>query len=86
MTAFVSLLLLVCAQSQQMPDEPADFPEFQVGFDPATISTASVSYTDGTSALRGYLAYDNTTTGPRPGVIILPDWDGATYRSLRQSD
>ena len=76
--ASVTALLLVCAHSQQMPDEAPEDPEFQIGFDPSALMTANVSYTDGTAALKGYLAYDNTTTGPRPGVIILPDWDGAS--------
>ena len=76
--ASVAALLLVCAHSQQMPDEAPDDPEFQIGFDPSALMTANVSYTDGTAALKGYLAYDNTTTGPRPGIIILPDWDGAS--------
>lgn len=26
--------------------------------------------------LQAYLAYDNSSTAPRPAVIIVPDWDG----------
>ena len=26
--------------------------------------------------MQGYLAYTNSTGGPRPAVIIYPDWDG----------
>ena len=70
------MLLMTGTRAQQTAAEPADFPEFQVGFDPATIATSFVSYTDGTAELRGYMAYENTSTVARPGVVIIPDYDG----------
>ena len=35
--------------------------------------------------MQGYLAYTNSTMGPRPAVIIYPDWDGK-FHPLNQAD
>lgn len=40
------------------------------------LTTATVSYEEGSTKLEGFVAYDKTITGPRPIVIIIPDWDG----------
>lgn len=37
-----------------------------------------VEYTQGGVALEGYLAYDTAVKGPRPGVLVVPDWMGVT--------
>lgn len=42
----------------------------------AAIVTKKVDYKQGDIVLEGFLAYDDTKTGPRPGVIIVHDWDG----------
>ncbi|CAK0757371.1 hypothetical protein CVIRNUC_002534 [Coccomyxa viridis] len=42
----------------------------------ATLVNSTVPYMDGKTDLKGYLAYTNSTGGPRPAVIIYPDWDG----------
>jgi dienelactone hydrolase len=42
----------------------------------ATIKGESVTYYSDNTVLKGYIAYDTTTTGKRPGVIIVPDWWG----------
>jgi dienelactone hydrolase len=34
--------------------------------------TETVDYRDGEVTLRGYLAYDETLTGKRPGVLVMP--------------
>jgi dienelactone hydrolase len=36
------------------------------------MSTETVDYRDGEITLRGYLAYDETQAGKRPGVLVMP--------------
>jgi dienelactone hydrolase len=49
----------------------------------ATVSVARgevrgepVTYTDGTTTLKGYLAYDDATPGKRPGILVVHEWWG----------
>ena len=42
----------------------------------ASIKTSVVDYKQGDTALEGYLAYDDSTTTPRPGVLIMHEWNG----------
>jgi dienelactone hydrolase len=47
--------------------------------------TRTVDYQDGKGTpLQGYVVYDDTRSGPRPGVIIVHDWRGLTdYTKMR---
>ncbi|HEY1660924.1 MAG TPA: dienelactone hydrolase family protein [Verrucomicrobiae bacterium] len=48
------------------------------------IHTETVAYQDGNTTLEGYLAYDDSTTGKRPGVLIVHQWHGLTdYEKMR---
>jgi dienelactone hydrolase len=42
----------------------------------ATIKTANVIYKDGSAELEGFVAYDDSAKGPRPGVLVVHDWTG----------
>ncbi len=42
----------------------------------AAVVAKPVDYSDGETALRGYLIYDNETQGERPGVIVMHEWKG----------
>jgi dienelactone hydrolase len=42
----------------------------------AAIVTKRVEYKQGDAVLEGFLAYDDSKSGPRPGVMIVHDWDG----------
>ncbi len=42
----------------------------------AEIKTQAVAYKDGTVALEGYLAYDDSLQGKRPVVLIVHEWWG----------
>jgi len=44
----------------------------------AAIKTATIDYKDGDAICKGYLAYDDAVSGPRPGVLIVPEWWGLT--------
>jgi dienelactone hydrolase len=38
--------------------------------------TETIEYEGGGTVLRGYLAYDKTIEGMRPGVLVFPEWWG----------
>jgi dienelactone hydrolase len=40
------------------------------------IKTEVIEYKDGDAALEGFLAYDDSKTEPRPGVLVIHDWTG----------
>ena len=42
----------------------------------AKIKTATVIYKDGSAELEGFVAYDDSAKGPRPGVLVIHDWTG----------
>ena len=44
----------------------------------ADIRTSQVEYHDGDAVCEGYLAFDDSTTAVRPGVVIFPAWWGLT--------
>lgn len=44
---------------------------------PAVVAE-DVSYSDGDTKLTGYLAYDSSASGKRPGVLIVHEWWGVT--------
>ena len=44
----------------------------------AQIHTETIEYRDGDTVLEGYLAYDASVQGKRPGVLIVHQWKGLT--------
>ena len=42
------------------------------------MKTQTISYQQGGTTFQGYLAYDDSIAGPRPGVLICPEWWGLT--------
>lgn len=38
--------------------------------------TETLEYKDGDTLLEGYVAWDDTLTGPRPAVLVVHDWTG----------
>lgn len=44
----------------------------------AALVTKTVEYRDGGATLKGFLAYDDAVAGPRPGVLVVPEWWGLT--------
>jgi len=50
----------------------------------AQVTTEAVEYKDGDVVLQGYLSYDASVTGKRPGVLIIHDWMGVSdYTKMR---
>lgn len=42
----------------------------------AKIVTQTVDYKDGDTVLEGYLAYDDSIQGKRPGILVVHEWNG----------
>jgi dienelactone hydrolase len=54
---------------------------------PAKLVTRTVDYADAKGApLEGYVVYDDATSAPRPGVIIVHDWRGLTDYTKKRAD
>jgi len=46
------------------------------GAAPAAVVSRTVEYEAGGTKLKGYIAYDETISSTRPGVIVFPEWWG----------
>ena len=44
----------------------------------AAIKEVPVTYKDGATTLKGFVVYDDATRARRPGVLVVPEWWGAT--------
>ena len=42
----------------------------------AAVQTQTINYSDGDTPLKGYLAWDNTIQGKRPGILVVHEWWG----------
>ena len=42
----------------------------------AEIKGEAIEYTDGKTTMKGYLAYDDSVKGQRPGVLVVHEWWG----------
>jgi dienelactone hydrolase len=52
----------------------------------AELKTLWVDYSQGGTPLRGYLAYDDSIKGPRPGVLLVHRRDGMTALTLKNAE
>ena len=43
---------------------------------PASIKGEEVTYSDGNTVLKGYIAYNENQQGKRPAIIVVPEWWG----------
>src|SRR5450755_3970188 len=44
----------------------------------AAIHSETITYKQGDTTLEGYLAYDDSISGKRPGVLVVHQWLGLT--------
>jgi dienelactone hydrolase len=58
----------------------------QTGMADAAIKTQYVDYKDGDKSLKGYLAYDDSKTGKRPGVLLVHYRGGLQGETLRDAE
>jgi dienelactone hydrolase len=63
---------------------------FVVGEALAEVRTKIIEYKDGEATLKGMLAWDDATSGKRPGVLVVHEWwglnDYAKYRAKRLAE
>jgi dienelactone hydrolase len=52
----------------------------------AAIQTKSIEYTEGGVTLEGYLAYDDSLPGKRPGVLVVHQWLGLTHYEKHRAE
>ena len=52
----------------------------------AAIHTESVEYQQGGTTLAGFMAYEDTIKGPRPGVLIVHQWKGLTDYEQKRAE
>lgn len=50
------------------------------------MQTENIEYKDGDTVLEGYLAYDESQSGPRPVVMIAHDWTGRRDFPCKQAE
>ncbi|MBI3014864.1 MAG: dienelactone hydrolase family protein [Candidatus Tectomicrobia bacterium] len=51
----------------------------------AAIKTETVEYKQGETPLEGFLAYDDSIQGKRPGIVVVPDWNGVADYSKKRA-
>ena len=52
----------------------------------AAIHTETVEYQQGDTTLAGFLAYDDSMKGPRPGVLVVHQWKGLTDYEQKRAE
>ncbi len=52
----------------------------------AKLVQRTVSYKQGGAELEGYLAYDDSQAGSKPGVLVVHDWLGLTDKTKKRAD
>jgi dienelactone hydrolase len=52
----------------------------------AEIKTQWIDYKQGDAALRGYLAYDDSLSGKRPGILLIHRYDGMSDLTLQNAE
>ena len=52
----------------------------------AELRTKAVQYRHGNAVLEGYLAYDDTIEGKRPGVLVVHEWWGLNPFAMKRTE
>lgn len=52
----------------------------------AAIKSLTIEYSQGGQILEGYLSYDDSSSGKRPGLIIVHDWLGISENTKMRAD
>lgn len=52
----------------------------------ATLQTEQLKYKHGNTVLHGHLAYDDRTTGKRPGVLVVHEWWGLNNHAKKKAE
>ena len=52
----------------------------------AAVHTQDVEYKDGDTVLEGFLAYEDTLSGPHPGVLVVHEWKGLNAYAKKRAE
>lgn len=52
----------------------------------AAIHTERLEYRDGDTVLEGFVAYDDSIAGPRPGILVTHQWMGLTAYEIKRCE
>ena len=52
----------------------------------AELKSEEVTYTDGQTQMKGYLAWDDSTAGTRPGVLVVHEWWGHNEYARKRAE
>jgi len=52
----------------------------------AGVKGEEISYSDGTTTLKGYLAYDAASDAKRPGILVVHEWWGHNEYARKRAD
>ena len=52
----------------------------------AALKTQLVEYKQGEAVLEGYMSYDDTFTGKRPGILVVHEWKGLNNYAKMRAD
>ncbi|MCP4276941.1 MAG: dienelactone hydrolase family protein, partial [Gammaproteobacteria bacterium] len=56
------------------------------GSSQAAVQGQEVTYSAGETQMQGYIAYDDTIQGPRPGVLVVHEWWGHNDYARKRAD
>ncbi len=56
------------------------------GTSQAAVQGQDITYRSGETQMKGYIAYDDTIQGPRPGVLVVHEWWGHNEYARRRAD
>ncbi len=65
---------------------PASTPASAPSSAPAAVKSKEVTYTAGGVQMNGYLAWDPTMSGKRPGVLVVHEWWGHNAYARKRAD
>ena len=74
-----SLVLVASLVASRAAAGPGDAP-------PSSLVAQAVEYRDGETVLEGWLTYDTTFQGKRPGVLVVHEWWGLTDFPKRRAE
>lgn len=52
----------------------------------SALQTREITYTDGETQLKGYLAYDDAVAGRRPGILVVHAWWGQNAYARKRAE
>jgi len=84
--AILAIAITSCGETPQNT-EKAEQPETEVEVkEEVKIMREEVTYTSGDTEMKGYVAYDESKEGDRPGILVVHEWWGHTDYVRERAD